>query len=444
MRFPIRLVKSGRRAAPFWRPAWRAKSAWRVVLSFDMGGTTAKICLIDDLRPQPSSSLEVAPHLPLPQGQWPAVAHPGDRNGRDRRRRRLDRFRRSLSRVNVGPESAGAEPGPASYGRGGTEPTVTDADVVLGRIDPGLLRRRPISCSTTGRGAAIESSVGTPLGLKRIEQPLASARSSTRTWPTPRACTPSSVARSSQRPHDDRLRWRRADACRAARRETRHPPRHGAERCRRRLGGRLPEGAGRLRGRAQPLRPARRRFDPGDGQRAVRRDARRGRGRSSGAGAPRRSSSERARPTCAIAARVTRSPSTCRRGLTDGARELLELFEEGYAATFGRDDPGRRRRDHELDRSGSRAEQAEMPQKATAATPTNRPGARSSRAGIRSGRSATCKDVPVYRRAELVPGGRCRDRRSSPRTRRRPSSRRISTRTYRAHRLTSLLEQGDT
>src|SRR5882672_5413086 len=75
----------------------------------------------------------------------------------------------SLSRVNVGPESAGAEPGPASYGRGGREPTVTDADVVLGRLDPGYFAGGSIKLSPDKAGGAVDKSVGKPLGLVRLD-----------------------------------------------------------------------------------------------------------------------------------------------------------------------------------------------------------------------------------------------------------------------------------
>ncbi len=141
-----------RRAAPSSPRRSRAERGLDKVLSFDMGGTTAKICLIDDGEPQHSRTFEVGAAVPLPEGQRPAAAHPGDRDGRDRRRRRLDRLASTrCSRVNVGPESAGAEPGPACYGRGGAEPTVTDADVVLGRHRSGLLRRRHASSSDPTR-----------------------------------------------------------------------------------------------------------------------------------------------------------------------------------------------------------------------------------------------------------------------------------------------------
>jgi N-methylhydantoinase A len=105
------------------------------VLSFDMGGTTAKICLIDEATPLTSRSFEVARVYRFMKGSGlplriPAIemveigAGGGSIASVD-----------ALKRINVGPESAGAEPGPACYGSGGTEPTVTDADVALGRID---------------------------------------------------------------------------------------------------------------------------------------------------------------------------------------------------------------------------------------------------------------------------------------------------------------------
>src|SRR5258708_12831009 len=68
----------------------------------------------------------------------------------------------SLSRVHVGPESAGAEPGPASYGRGGTEPTVTDADVVLGRIDPAYFAGGSIKLSPAKPRAPLAKPVRPP------------------------------------------------------------------------------------------------------------------------------------------------------------------------------------------------------------------------------------------------------------------------------------------
>src|SRR6185436_9145902 len=131
-KFPIRLVESGPAGGAILAAALARQCGLDKVLSFDMGGTTAKICLIDHGEPQHSRSFEVARQyrflkgsgLPLRIPVIEMVAGGGSIASVD-----------SLSRVNVGPESAGAEPGPASYGRGGAEPTVTDADVVLGRLD---------------------------------------------------------------------------------------------------------------------------------------------------------------------------------------------------------------------------------------------------------------------------------------------------------------------
>ena len=96
--------------------------------------------------------------------------------------------------LKVGPESAGAEPGPASYGRGGTEPAVTDADVVLGLLDPaGVPRRRHAARRGRRRGGRRPRRRRARPRRDRRPRP-ASTRSSTRTWPRPPACTPSSTA----------------------------------------------------------------------------------------------------------------------------------------------------------------------------------------------------------------------------------------------------------
>src|SRR5690606_31022100 len=106
------------------------------VLSFDMGGTTAKICLIDDAEPQTARSFDVARVYRFKKGSGIPVRIPsiemveigaggGSVAGID-----------AIGRIAVGPESAGSEPGPACYGRGGLRPTVTDANLALGRIDP--------------------------------------------------------------------------------------------------------------------------------------------------------------------------------------------------------------------------------------------------------------------------------------------------------------------
>ena len=106
------------------------------MLSFDMGGTTAKICLIDDGKPQTARTFEVArvgrfrkgSGLPLriPVIEMVEIGAGGGSIAH------VD----AMGRIAVGPESAGADPGPACYGRGGTLPTVTDANLALGRYEP--------------------------------------------------------------------------------------------------------------------------------------------------------------------------------------------------------------------------------------------------------------------------------------------------------------------
>ena len=168
-RFPIRLVESGPAGGAILAAALARQCGLDKVLSFDMGGTTAKICLIDDGEPQHSRTFEVARQYRFLKGSGLPLRIPviemveiGAGGGSIAH---VD----SLSRINVGPESAGAEPGPASYGRGGTEPTVTDADVVLGRLDPGYFAGGSIKLSPDKAGAAVDKAVGTPLQLKRLD-----------------------------------------------------------------------------------------------------------------------------------------------------------------------------------------------------------------------------------------------------------------------------------
>ena len=168
-KFPIRLVESGPAGGAILAAALARQCGLDKVLSFDMGGTTAKICLIDNGEPQHSRTFEVARQYRFLKGSGLPLRIPviemveiGAGGGSIAS---VD----TLSRVNVGPESAGAEPGPASYGRGGTEPTVTDADVVLGRIDPGYFAGGTIKLSPDKAGIAVDKAVGAKLGLKRLD-----------------------------------------------------------------------------------------------------------------------------------------------------------------------------------------------------------------------------------------------------------------------------------
>ncbi len=136
IRFPVRLVESGPAGGAIFAAEIARQLGLDKVLSYDMGGTTAKICVIDDLKPQTNRAFEVARVYRFKKGSGLPLRIPviemveiGAGGGSIAR---VD----ALKRISVGPDSAGADPGPACYGRGGEAPTVTDADLVLGRIDP--------------------------------------------------------------------------------------------------------------------------------------------------------------------------------------------------------------------------------------------------------------------------------------------------------------------
>jgi N-methylhydantoinase A len=130
-----------------------------------MGGTTAKLTLLDDLKPQLSRSFEIARQYRFLKGSGLPIRIPvidmveiGAGGGSIAR---VD----MLGRITVGPDSAGAVPGPACYARGGTEATVTDADLVLGRIDATQFARGSIPLEPTRARAAVMHSVGTTAKL---------------------------------------------------------------------------------------------------------------------------------------------------------------------------------------------------------------------------------------------------------------------------------------
>jgi N-methylhydantoinase A len=163
--FPIRLVESGPAGGAILAARVAAESGHDRVLSFDMGGTTAKICLIDDATPLLSRSFEVDRVYRFKKGSGLPVRIPviemveiGAGGGSVAR---VDK----LQRITVGPDSAGSEPGPACYGRGGVEVTVTDADVVMGKIDPQSFAGGHLSLDVEAATRAVVRNVGEALGL---------------------------------------------------------------------------------------------------------------------------------------------------------------------------------------------------------------------------------------------------------------------------------------
>ena len=165
IRFPVRLVESGPAGGAIFAAEIARQCALDKVLSYDMGGTTAKICLIDDLEPQTNRAFEVARVYRFKKGSGLPLRIPviemveiGAGGGSIAR---VDR----LKRITVGPDSAGADPGPACYGRGGTTPTVTDANLVLGRIDPLGFSGGRMALDRSAAAAALRRDVADPLAL---------------------------------------------------------------------------------------------------------------------------------------------------------------------------------------------------------------------------------------------------------------------------------------
>ena len=164
-RFPVRLVESGPAGGAILSAVLARENGLEDVLSFDMGGTTAKICFIGGGRPEQSRRFEVARVWRNLRGSGLPVRIPvtemveiGAGGGSIAR---LD----AMKRIQVGPASAGSEPGPACYGRGGLEPTVTDANVALGRIDPEAFAGGTLRLDRPAAEQAVLERVGNPLGM---------------------------------------------------------------------------------------------------------------------------------------------------------------------------------------------------------------------------------------------------------------------------------------
>ena len=172
-RFPVRLVESGPAGGAILAARIAGQCGYDRVLSFDMGGTTAKICLIDDGEPQFTRTFEVARQYRFLKGSGLPIRTPvvemveiGAGGGSIAA---VD----PLSRIQVGPESAGSEPGPACYGRGGADATVTDADLLLGRILPDRFAGGTIALDLAASRRAVAASVGAPLGIDETAAALA-------------------------------------------------------------------------------------------------------------------------------------------------------------------------------------------------------------------------------------------------------------------------------
>ncbi len=163
--FPVRLVESGPAGGAVFAADIAARHGLDRVLSFDMGGTTAKICLIRDQTPKTARVFEVARSYRFKKGSGMPISIPvidmveiGAGGGS---LAHLD----ALNRITVGPESAGSEPGPACFGRGGTRPAVTDADLILGKLDPTAFAGGAFTLDPDAAHAALTTHLGAPLDL---------------------------------------------------------------------------------------------------------------------------------------------------------------------------------------------------------------------------------------------------------------------------------------
>ena len=162
---PIRLVESGPAGGAILSRIISAECGLRQVLSFDMGGTTAKICYIDEYTPQQSREFEVAREYRFLKGSGFPLRIPvidmveiGAGGGSIAS---VDQ----LSRIRVGPESAGSSPGPASYNKGGHKATVTDADLIMGRLDPKDFANGEVELEQELARQALEADIALPLDL---------------------------------------------------------------------------------------------------------------------------------------------------------------------------------------------------------------------------------------------------------------------------------------
>ena len=166
-RSPVRLIESGPAAGALMAASMARALDLDRVISFDMGGTTAKVCLIEGGVPSSASRIEID-RMKMQAGSGLPISVPG-----------IDLVeigagggsiaRVEMGAIAVGPDSAGASPGPICYGAGGLDPTVTDADLVLGYLNPDYFLGGRLRLDKEASERGIEEQLAKPLGLSLEE-----------------------------------------------------------------------------------------------------------------------------------------------------------------------------------------------------------------------------------------------------------------------------------
>jgi N-methylhydantoinase A len=166
--FPIRLIESGPAAGAMAASFLARLTGENHVVSFDMGGTTAKMCLVEDAAPDRKFDFEAGRVRRFQKGSGlPLKVTVVDMIEIGAGGGSIARVDAASGLMKVGPRSAGAKPGPICYGRGGTEPTVTDGDLVLGRLDPKYFLGGEMALDPNAVQRAIENGIAKGLKVER-------------------------------------------------------------------------------------------------------------------------------------------------------------------------------------------------------------------------------------------------------------------------------------
>jgi N-methylhydantoinase A len=166
-KMPVTMMESGPVAGVIAAAHLGETLDCRHIISFDMGGTTAKSSLIKDFHPEVTSSYYVGGYVSGHPMMLPVVDIVEVGNGGG-----SIAWIDPAGGLKVGPQSAGAAPGPACYGKGGSEPTVTDANLIAGRVDPEYFLGSGIRLQRDKAAQAIVEKIGKPLGLSLEEAAL--------------------------------------------------------------------------------------------------------------------------------------------------------------------------------------------------------------------------------------------------------------------------------